>query len=348
MVQFSKDYWLLILEKAIKEGISDIHLHEGEKIFLRKNGDLFCLHDVILHKKDIELVLKDVLSANQWEIFTRTRSVDFAYTLEGQRLRGNLFSKRQRLALVLRLINKKIPKLRDLHQTNILQSMVFANEGLILVTGRTASGKTTTVTAFIDEINERRHAHILTLEDPLEYLHVSKKSLVSQREFQVDFFDFATALKSALREDPDIIFIGELRDANTISIALSAAQTGHLVLATLHSTSVVDVLPRLESFFPKSEQGKIRLELATSLKLIITQQILQGNEERVCADEILIATPAIKNLLRLGKIEQLKSMLRLGKEDGMQTMEQAVEDLYRAGKISEKTAFLYLDNTKNG
>lgn len=336
MEKFSEAYWLDILEQAGKEGISDIHLHAGENIFWRKDGTLVRKSDFILEEKDLKLILKGALSPMKREVLQKEMSVDFAYTIQGERLRGNLFYQRQKLALTLRLIPRNIPKLSTLHQTDILEQMLFENRGLLLVTGSTGAGKTTTVAAFIEEVNIRRHAHILTLEDPIEYVHKSDQSLISQREFLVDFFDFSLALKSALREDPDIIFVGELRDAKTISIALSAAETGHLVVATLHSTSVVDVLPRIEAFFPKSEAGKIRLEFATVLKLIITQKLFAGKNGRVLAEEILVATPAIKNILRLGKIEQLKSMLSLGKEYGMQTMEQAVEKLYEEEKISKE------------
>ena len=343
MANFDAAVWNSLLQRAVAENWSDIHLTSEQMAFGRKDGRLFPLPQCPMREEDLVHILTDMLDERQRGLLTEQGGLDFAWSWNGQRFRWNIFQQRGKLAAAVRIIPSKIPDLAELGYPAALADMADEQNGLLLVSGRTGAGKTTTLAAFIDLINRSRSAHIITLEDPVEYLHVSQQCLVQQREFGIDFFSFASALRSSLRQDPDIILVGELRDAETILTALNAAETGHLVLGSLHTRNAAEAVLRIESMFPARQQEQVRAQLAIVLSGIFSQQLLPASDGgRVCAVEVLRATPAVRNLIRTGKVQQLSSTMLSGLNIGMQTMEMAVERLRRQERITDETARRYL------
>ena len=265
------------------------------------------------------------LDSEQQQVLKREGQLDFALTLvNGQRLRANLFMQRNGLSLALRIIASRCPSLADLRLPQVVPTLLNKQDGLILITGATGSGKSTTLAAMVDAINRQQARHILTLEDPIEFIHHSQQSLIQQREVGLHCRSFSLGLKAALREDPDVIMLGELRDSDTIRQALTAAETGHLVLATLHTRGAVQAVDRLVDVFPADEKALIRTQLAGSLKAVIAQQLVSATDEtRVGLFEVLIATSAVVNLIREGKMHQIPAILQTGAQAGMQTFEQS-------------------------
>ncbi|MFA6849764.1 MAG: PilT/PilU family type 4a pilus ATPase [Selenomonadaceae bacterium] len=334
--------WSNILQEAIKNKVSDIHLAAGQPPFFRKDGKLFIMEKTSLSQKDMQTVLLSIVSEPQQQTFVMCKELDFAYVYEQQRFRINVFQQSGTLAMAIRLVCKKIASLEELGCPKILQQLVMERHGLLLITGRTGSGKTSTLAAIIDLLNATQALHIITLEDPIEYVYETKKSLINQREAGKDFVSFATALRSALREDPDIILVGELRDAETMMAAMTAAETGHLVLGTLHTFDAIEAIMRIEGMFSTHNQEQIRLQLSLVLNGIVSQQLLPGKKGgRVCAAEVLVVVPAIRNLIRTGKPQQISSHLQAGSGFGMMTMNMSIDALYHKDKITLDIAKQY-------
>jgi len=285
------------------------------------------------------VLAKELLGEKRFLKFVQEGELDFAHSMQtGERFRVNAFHQKGNPALALRLINTRIPALPELNLPAILAEFTKKTRGLVLVTGPTGSGKSTTLAAMIDLINSNRSCHIITLEDPIEYVHQHKLSLVNQREIGNDTRSFSQALRAALRQDPDVILVGEMRDLETISIAITAAETGHLVFATLHTSSAAQTVDRIIDVFPPHQQQQIRVQLAETLQGIVAQQLLPRIDKpgRIAAVEVMVATPAIKNQIREGKTHQILSTIQTGGKFGMQTLDSALLHLHREGKIARE------------
>ena len=315
---------------------------------LRLNGDLARLDLPRLTPADTSEMFDEVAQEQQRASLKSLGEVDFSLSMSGiGRFRVNAFRQRGTISIACRLIPQVIPGINSLALPPIVGELVNRRQGLILVTGPTGSGKSTTLAAMIDKINQERAEHILTIEDPIEFLHRHKRSMVNQREVGADTKSCANGLRAALREDPDVILIGEMRDLETTAAAVSAAETGHLVLATLHTPGAAQTVHRILDIFPPYQQQQIRTQLALVLQAVISQQLLRraDGQGRVVAAEVLIVTPAIRNLIREGKVHQINSMMQAGGQFGMQTMEQSLQDLYRQGLINKSQIDLYAPET---
>ncbi len=315
-----------LLLQAAEMNASDLHVSEGKPVMVRIAGALTKPGSVL---SDVFSLFEPILPDKQRAVLKQDGECDFAYALSsGHRFRINLYRSMEGLDAAVRIIPNSIPTCNGLGLPAALKKLSELKSGLVLLTGVTGSGKSTTLAAIINEINRNRAVHILTLEDPVEYRFASDRSLIHQREIGTDTADFASGLRAALREDPDVVVVGELRDLETISIAVTAAETGHLVLATLHTRSVVETVDRIIDVFPEQQQRQIRVQLAGSLQAVATQQLLpdkQGGRRAVF--EIMIVTPALRNLIREGKTQQMGSYIQTGGQYGMQTMEAALEKL---------------------
>lgn len=326
-----------LFKLMVNQGASDLHLTSGAPPCLRIHGDIEKLEYRDLSHDECKALIFEILNEEQRKIFVRDWDLDCAYQAPGiGRFRCNIFLQRKGIAAVFRHIPEKIMTMKDLNLPQALYEVVKANQGLILVTGPTGSGKSTTLAAMINELNETQKLHILTLEDPIEFVHPNKMSIVNQREVYTNTKSFDSALKAALREDPDVILVGELRDPTTIGLALKAAETGHLVFGTLHTLSAVKTVDRLIDSFPEDQQSQVRTMLSESLNAVVSQMLLPklGGKGRVAAHEILIGNVAVSNLIRENKIYQIKSVMQTGKNDGMQTLDEALDGLMKEGKIS--------------
>ncbi len=323
---------------------SDVHITVGLPPMVRLHGQLTPLGEEALTPLDTENFAKEILGATKFKEYCEIGEYDIAYAIPGvARFRVNLYKDRGTHAIALRLITEGVPTLDGLRHPSILKDLTKKRRGLVLVTGPTGSGKSTTLAAMIDEINSNRSEHIITLEDPIEYLHQHKKSIVNQREVGNDTQSFNNALRAILREDPDVILIGEMRDFETIQIALTAAETGHLVFSTLHTIGADKTIDRVIDVFPPHQQQQIRVQLAGVLQGIISQQLMPtaDNKSRVAALEVMTITPAIQNLIREGKSHQIISSIQTGAKYGMKTMDMALADLYKQRKITKETALQY-------
>ena len=324
-----------------KQG-SDLHLTVGSPPMLRLQGKLWPTDVPVLTAKETRRLVFQFLNNDQRERFERDLELDISYELEKvARYRCNIFMSRLGIGAVFRVIPTDIKTLQDLKLPPILGDLARRNKGLILVTGPTGSGKSTTLAAMVDQVNTERQDHILTIEDPIEFVHKHKACIVNQREIGLNTRSFANALRSALREDPDIILVGEMRDYETISLAVTAAETGHLVFATLHTPSAAQSVDRIVDVFPAHQQDQIRTQLADALQGIIAQQLIPTVDgmSRAVALEILINTPAVANLIRDNKTFQLTSIMQTSKQAGMQTMDQSLLDLVKQRKISPQEAY---------
>lgn len=329
-----------LLAFATKEGASDVHISSGEPPMIRIHGDMRKIDMPPLMREDVHTVLYNILNDQQRKAYEEHYELDFAIAITGVgRFRVNAFLQNRGESIVFRTIPEKIPLLEQLNMPPIVAELTKKEKGLILLTGPTGSGKSTTLAAMLDLINREYKCHILTIEDPIEFVHKSKNSLVNQRELGSNTHSFANALRSALREDPDVILVGEMRDLETISLALTAAETGHLVLATLHTSSAPKTVDRIIDVFPAEQQQQIRTMLSESLQAVIAQQLIKRKEGvgRIAALEIMIGTPAVRNLIRENKIAQIPSALQTGRQHGMQTMDQALLDLCRNGLVSKES-----------
>tara|TARA_B100001057_G_C22808022_1_gene934265 strand:- start:185 stop:1195 length:1011 start_codon:yes stop_codon:yes gene_type:complete len=326
-----------ITELANKDKqISDFHLRGGSDIAYRKLGEIIIEQSSKISEKDLEELLKSNCSEKDIKIFQEKNELDSAVILGDLRFRANFYKTLNGTGAVLRRVETKAPLMDDLNLPPILYELLDAHKGLVLVTGPTGSGKSTTQAAIINQINEARQSNIITIEDPVEFVHKDKKSIISQREVGKQTNSFANALKAALREDPDVILVGELRDLETISLALTAAETGHLVFGTLHTSGAPNTINRIIDVFPPEQQGQIRAQLSESLKMVVTQKLFKKKDGsgRVGAFEIMVCNAPIKNLIREAKIHQIPSVMQTAQREGMITMEKSIEDLIGTGVIS--------------
>ncbi len=326
-----------MLEEVIKVDASDLHLQVGLPPMLRVDGSLRAITEApVLEPADLEKLVFSILDDDQKEILLKDKEVDFSFAFGNYgRFRVNAFHERGNLAAALRLIPSKIRTLEELEMPKTLQEFTKFPRGLVLVTGPTGSGKSTTLAAMLDKINTEQSKHILTIEDPIEYAHHSKKSIVVQREIHYDTYSFSAALRSSLRQDPDVVLIGEMRDLETIAAAVTIAETGHLVLATLHTNSASQSIDRMIDVFPPHQQQQIRVQLAGMLQGICSQRLVPSiGGGRVVASEILVATGAVRNIIREGKTHQLDAVIQTGAEYGMQSMDRTLVSLVQQGKIS--------------
>ena len=328
-----------LLELTVKEGASDLHLTVGISPIIKVNGKLVRLEHEILRPEDTEAYAREILQ-DAYEKYDAIGEYDTSYSIHGKgRFRVNIYKQRNSTALAIRVISLDMPTLDSLGYPETLKDICNLKRGLVLVTGPTGSGKSTTLAALINEINSNRESHIITIEDPIEFLHKHNKSIVNQREIGKDTLSYERALKAALREDPDVILIGEMRDLETISTAITAAETGHLVFSTLHTIGAAKTIDRIVDVFPPHQQEQIKIQLASVLKIIISQLLVETVDgDRNAALEIMVATPAIKNLIREGKTHQIESSIQTGSKYGMRTMDMELANLYREGIITQETA----------
>jgi twitching motility protein PilT len=331
-----------LLERMVGRGASDLHLTVGSPPAIRVNGHLHRLDDVAaLTAEDSRQLLYRILNTEQQKRLEIDRQIDLSHSLPGvARFRVNIYSQRESLAGAFRMIPDSLKTLEELGLPTSLYELANKPRGLVLVTGPTGSGKSTTLAALIDEINRTRADHIITIEDPIEFLHRHKKCVVNQREIGPDATTFADALRGALRQDPDVILLGEMRDLETISTALTAAETGHLVFATLHTQDAASTIDRVIDVFPAAQQGQIRTQLAGTIQGVVAQGLLPtaDGQGRVPAIEILLPDDAVRNLIRQAKLEQIYSVMQTNTARGMQTMEQSLADLVKRGVVARELA----------
>jgi twitching motility protein PilT len=318
--------------------LSDLHIHPERPVAIRVHGEIEKFPDDVVSKDEIEKFFDESLDADQKEFFKKNKQIDFAVKCFEFRFRVNGYLSSIGPSLVLRKIETKIPAIEDLGLPQAMLDVVNQENGLVLVTGPTGSGKSTSLAALINAINMERSGNIITAEDPIEYVHESKKCIVSQREIGRDAVSFAHALKAMLREDPDVILVGELRDYETVSLALTAAETGHLVFGTLHTNGAPSTINRIIDVFPSEQQNQARSQLSQSLRLVVTQKLLKKADGtgRVAAFEVMVNNSAIGNLIRENKIFQIAQAMQTGKQQGMITMEDSMRDLFELGYINEE------------
>ncbi|WP_326497946.1 type IV pilus twitching motility protein PilT [Clostridium sp. ZS2-4] len=329
-----------LLEKTAKENASDLHLTVGISPTIRVNGQLTGIGEKKLTAADTLRYVKELLG-DRYDEYDKKGEMDVSLSLPGVgRFRVNAYKQRGSDAVAIRVVALKIPTLSEIKMPSVVKELTKKQRGLVLVTGPTGSGKSTTLAAMINEINTTRAAHIITLEDPVEYLHKHNRSIINQREIGKDTLSYKDALRAALREDPDVILVGEMRDLETISIAITAAETGHLVLSTLHTIGAAKTIDRIIDVFPPYQQQQIKIQLAAVLQGIISQQLILRNDEkgRIASLEVMMVNSAIQNLIREGKTHQIQSAIQTGSKYGMKTMDMSLVDLYKQGLISYENA----------
>ncbi len=339
-----------LLAFGAKNKASDLHLSSGISPMIRVHGDMRRINLPEMSAEEVGNMVTSVMNDHQRKIYQQNLEVDFSFELPNvARFRVNAFNIGRGPAAVFRTIPSTVLSLEELKAPSIFQKIAESPHGMVLVTGPTGSGKSTTLAAMINHINETQPAHILTIEDPIEFVHQSKKSLINQRELHQHTLSFANALRSALREDPDVILVGEMRDPETIGLALTAAETGHLVFGTLHTTSAAKTVDRIVDAFPAGEKEMVRSMLSESLTAVISQNLLKTHDGngRVASHEILIANPAVRNLIRENKITQINSVLQTGQASGMQTMDQSLQSLVRQGLIAPEVARRRAQNSES-
>ena len=330
------------LEELAKNNkkISDFHLRSGSPMAYRQTGEIVKVADTPVTAQDLKDLI--AMNCNEKEVlkFEKTHELDSAVMLSGLRFRANFYKTINGPAAVLRRVESKIPDMDQFNLPQALYDIVDMHKGLVLVTGPTGSGKSTTLAAIVNEINKTRTSNIITVEDPVEFIHKDAQSIVSHREIGKQTESFASALKAALREDPDVIMVGEMRDLETVGLALTAAETGHLVFGTLHTSGAPETINRIIDVFPPEQQSQIRAQISTSLKMVVTQRLLKtkDGQGRVGAFEVMKCTPPIQNLIREAKIHQIPSIMQTAVRDGMITMEKSLEELVKSGKIDSGAA----------
>ncbi|KAB2338722.1 type IV pilus twitching motility protein PilT [Cytobacillus depressus] len=334
-----------LLRAAFELKASDLHLTVGIQPVLRINGDLKKYGKDTLKPEEIEGMARAIIPEYMWEQFKEKGELDFSYGIPGvSRYRVNTYHQRSCIAMAIRVVPTRIPTIDELDLPNILRKISEKPHGLVLVTGPTGSGKSTTLASMIQYMNETMRKHIITLEDPIEYLHKHGNSIIDQREVGFDTKNFANGLRAALRQDPDIILVGEMRDLETIQTAITAAETGHLVLGTLHTSSAPATINRIIDVFPPAQQPQIRIQLASVLVAIVSQRLFQREDKKVrkAATEILINNSAVANLIRNEKIHQIVSIMQTSRAQGMHTLETSIKELIQSGMISKETAEPFL------
>jgi twitching motility protein PilT len=329
-----------LLSFAVKNNASDLHLSAGVPPIIRVDGDVKRINMPALTHKEVHSMVYDIMNDKQRKDYEDFLETDFSFEIPKlARFRVNAFNQNRGAAAVFRNIPTEILSLDDLGAPQIFKDISMQPRGIVLVTGPTGSGKSTTLAAMVNYINNTKPDHIITIEDPIEFVHESAKSLINQREVHKDTLGFTEALRSALREDPDVVLVGEMRDLETIRLALTAAETGHLVFGTLHTSSAAKTIDRIVDVFPAAEKDMVRSMLSESLRAVISQTLLKKNGGgRVAAHEIMIGTPAIRNLIREGKIAQMYSAIQTGQAAGMQTLDQCLQELLRKGLVSREEA----------
>lgn len=330
-----------LLKIAIELGASDIHITVDSQPIARIKGKFIKLTDKILSNHDTKEMAEELAGPKNFKRIEEHGECDFSVAIDsGERFRVNAYKQKGHYAIAIRTITSQIPSFETLGLPSILKTFTEKHKGLVLVTGPTGSGKSTTLASLIDIINEKQQRHIITLEDPIEYVHHHKQSLVNQREIGQDTESFNSALRAILRQDPDVILIGEMRDPETISIALTAAETGHLVFSTLHTVGAAKTIDRIVDMFPSEQQQQVRTQLSTVCEGVISQQLIPTTDgrKRVAALEVMVANPAIRNLIRENKTYQIQNMIQTGSKLGMQSMDQELVNLYRQGIISRDSA----------
>jgi twitching motility protein PilT len=332
-----------LLEVVLERGASDLHLTVGAPPTIRLHGDLVPLEEYpVMTPKGLQGMIYAILPQKARERLEQELELDTSYPLPGKaRFRVNVYFQRDSIGAAFRLIPYEIKTIEELGLPSVVADLARYPRGFVVVTGPTGSGKSTTLAAMVDIVNRERRAHIMTVEDPIEFLHKHRNCIVNQREVGADTHSFAAALKHVLRQDPDVILVGEMRDLETISTAITAAETGHLVFATLHTQDAPQTIDRIIDVFPPHQQQQVRVQLATTLQGVVTQQLLQtaDGRGRVVAVEVLVATPAVRNLIREGKTHQIYSIMQAGGRFGMQTMDQSLANLVKAGKITQQVAY---------
>ena len=334
-----------ILQLARNAGYSDVHLGGYNHIMMRNNGILFPYQHNYTTEEVVKMI-RSMLNDKQLNRLDQGEDIDLVYVENDNRYRVNVYKERGQLCAALRVIYERIRSLEELNLPSILKSLTKDNRGLVLLTGPTGSGKSTTLAAMINEVNHNRKCHILTIEDPIEYVYQQNQSLIHQREVEFDVDSFDTALRSAMREDPDVILVGEMRDYETIQAVMTLAETGHLVFSTLHTIGAAKTIDRIVDVFPPHKQEQIRTQLSGVLNAVVTQQLIPtaDGQSRVAALEVMIATPAIQNLIRENKGHQINSMIQTGSNMGMQSLNMCLTNLVRQGKITKESAIQYTDN----
>ena len=333
---------LKILDKAVNIKAWDVHIRVDLSPIARVNGIFVKLEEVILTNEDVYNLLKQIIDEKLIHKINTQGELDYSISLSsGYRIRSNIYKQKGNYAMALRIIPKEIPNFEELKLPEVMKEFTKKQNGLILITGPTGSGKSTTLASLIELINETRECHIITLEDPIEYVHKHKKSIVNQREIGKDSIDFNSALRASLRQDPDVILIGEMRDVETISIALKAAETGHLVFSTMHTIGAAKTIDRIIDSFEASKQQQIRSQLSTVCTGIVSQQLIPSIDEssRIVATEVMIANTAIRNLIRENKIYQIQNIIQTSSKQNMFSMDQDVSRLYKQGLISKESLF---------
>ncbi|MBP9764405.1 MAG: type IV pilus twitching motility protein PilT [Gammaproteobacteria bacterium] len=330
----------------MKNNASDLHLSAGMPPVIRVDGDMRRVDMPALTHKEVHALIYDIMNDKQRKVFEEFFETDFSFEISGMaRFRVNAFTQDRGAGAAFRVVPSKILTLEELNAPPIFKDIASHPRGIVLVTGPTGSGKSTTLAAMVDYVNTTRSDHIITIEDPIEFVHQSKKSLINQREVHRDTLGFKEALRSALREDPDVILVGELRDLETIRLALTAAETGHLVLATLHTSSAAKTIDRVVDVFSGDEKEMVRGMLSESLRAVISQTLLKKDiGGRVAAHEIMLCTPAIRNLIREAKVAQMYSAIQTGRAVGMQTLDQCLQALVEKGIVNRKEAKLKVEN----
>jgi twitching motility protein PilT len=334
-----------------QHGASDLHVTSGSAPYMRIHGDMVKLNYRNVSSETCQSLIFEILTDKQKELFTENWDLDLSYPLAGVgRFRVNVFMQRNGISSVFRLIPENIKTIEELDLPEQLAGLIDASEGLVLVTGPTGSGKSTTLASMIHTINLKQQAHIITIEDPIEFVHENRRCLISQRELASHTKSFGAALRAALREDPDIILVGEMRDLETISLAITAAETGHLVFATLHTNSAIKTIDRVIDVFPEGQQAQIRVMLSESLRGVVAQALLPrpDHQGRVPVVEILVNVPAVANLIREGKTHQISSVMQTGRAHGMVTFEGAIHDLIQKNLISKEDGMSFLRRRSAG
>jgi len=341
-----------LLRKTVENDASDLHICAGVPPIIRVYGDLINLNEPVLTPHDCVQLAKQCLSSRMYERFLEVGEVDASYSVPGvARFRVNVFKQRGTCAIAFRAIPTEVPSIEQLGLPGLVYDLAMKQRGLVLVTGPTGHGKSTTLAAMINYINSKRRCHIVTIEDPIEYLHRHNKSIINQREIGSDTKSYANALRAVLREDPDVILIGEMRDQETIATALTAAETGHLVLSTLHTVGAAKTIDRIIDVLPPHQQSQVRVQLSTVLMGIISQQLIKraNGKGRVLATETMVWTPAISNLIRESRTPQINTCIQTGSQFGMYTMDSCLAELYKAGEIDYESACQYsvdMDNLR--
>ncbi len=338
-----------LLKFTVEMEASDLHISAGSHPMIRVHGQMKKLNLPKSTPEEVKELIYSTMNETQKEIFEKKLEIDFSTKLsDNTRFRVNAFHQVNGLAVAFRVIPNEIKSFDELHLPNSLAKLAMKDKGLILVTGPTGSGKSTTLATMVDYINDHKHCHIITIEDPIEFVHYSKNSLINQRELGHDTWSFTAALRSALREDPDVILVGEMRDLETVSLALTAAETGHLVLATLHTSSATKSIDRIIDMFPKEQQAQVRSMLSESIQAVIAQKLLPRKDKpgRIPALEIMIANAAVRNLIREEKTYQIPSVIQAGSKEGMQTIDQSLYNHVMNGILDRTVAMEVADNPK--